>query len=193
MRILVVEDGPSVAQVLAEVLRVEGHDVLVALDGVEALNVVETTTVDGVFLDLVMPGLDGLSVLSRIRSRFPDLPVVILSGSDELWLLYLLASGSGIALVFDNPSKHALIYQLVGRESLPNAISLNVTLRMWEIIEQQGNLWLTALAHSRLSELYMRREQGAQAMFHLRAGAAAQQELGAWPALSQFQPGPASV
>ena len=56
MRILVVEDDPSVAQVLAEVLRVEGHDVLVALDGVEALNVVETTTVDGVFLDLVMPG-----------------------------------------------------------------------------------------------------------------------------------------
>src|SRR5438093_10409347 len=83
MRILVVEDDPSVAQVLAEVLRVEGHDVLVALDGVEALNVVETTTVDGVFLDLVMPGLDGLSVLSRIRSRFPDLPVVILSAHAE--------------------------------------------------------------------------------------------------------------
>jgi CheY-like chemotaxis protein len=83
MRILVVEDDPSVAQVLAEVLRVEGHDVLVALDGVEALNVVERTTVDGVFLDLVMPGLDGLSVLSRIRSRFPDLPVVILSAHAE--------------------------------------------------------------------------------------------------------------
>ena len=83
MRILVVEDDPSVAQVLAEVLRVEGHDVLVALDGVEALNVVETTTVDGVFLDLIMPGLDGLSVLSRIRSRFPDLPVVILSAHAE--------------------------------------------------------------------------------------------------------------
>ena len=83
MRILVVDDDPSVAQVLAEVLRVEGHDVLVALDGIEALNVVETTPVDGVFLDLVMPGLDGLTVLSRIRSRFPDLPVVILSAHAE--------------------------------------------------------------------------------------------------------------
>jgi CheY-like chemotaxis protein len=62
MRILVAGDDPSVAQALAEVLRVEGHDVLVALGGVEALNVVETTTVDGVFLDLVMPGLDGFSV-----------------------------------------------------------------------------------------------------------------------------------
>lgn len=92
MRILVAGDDPSVAQALAEVLRVEGHDVLVALDGVEALNVVETTTVDGVFLDLVMPGLDGLSVLSRIRSRFPDLPVVILSshaGPPTRWRLVM--------------------------------------------------------------------------------------------------------
>jgi CheY-like chemotaxis protein len=92
MRILVVENDPSVAQALGEVLRVEGHDVLVAPDGVEALNVVETTTVDGVFLDLVMPGLDGLSVLSRIRSRFPDLPVVILSshvGPPTRWRLVM--------------------------------------------------------------------------------------------------------
>ena len=92
MRILVAGDDPSVAQALAEVLRVEGHDVLVALDGVEALNVVETTTVDGVFLDLVMPGLDGRSVLSRIRSRFPDLPVVILSsraGPPTRWRLVM--------------------------------------------------------------------------------------------------------
>lgn len=83
MRILVVEDDPSVAQVLADVLRFEGHDVLVALDGVEALNVLETTTVDGVFLDLVMPGLDGLTVLSRVRIRYPTLPVVILSAHAE--------------------------------------------------------------------------------------------------------------
>src|SRR5436190_3218544 len=69
MRILVVEDDPSVAQVVADALRLEGHDVLVALDGGEGLSVLETSVVDGVFLDLVMPGLDGLTVLSRIRSR----------------------------------------------------------------------------------------------------------------------------
>ena len=79
MRILVVEDDPSVAQVVADALRLEGHDVLVALDGGEGLSVLETSVVDGVFLDLVMPGLDGLTVLSRIRSRHPNLPVVILS------------------------------------------------------------------------------------------------------------------
>lgn len=57
------------------------------------------------------------------------LAVVAFAGRGDLWLLYVLASGSGVALVFDNPSKHALIYQLVGRAELSNAISLNVGLQ----------------------------------------------------------------
>jgi MFS family permease len=57
------------------------------------------------------------------------LAAVAFTGTGDLWLLYLLASGTGVALVFDNPSKHALIYQLVDREELPNAISLNVSLQ----------------------------------------------------------------
>jgi MFS family permease len=57
------------------------------------------------------------------------LATVAFVGVEHLWLLYLLAAGTGVALVFDNPSKHALIYQLVGREDLPNAVSLNVSLQ----------------------------------------------------------------
>lgn len=57
------------------------------------------------------------------------LATVAFTGNSTLWLLFLLATGSGIALVFDNPSKHALIYQLVGRDELPNAVSLNVSLQ----------------------------------------------------------------
>src|SRR4051812_10574728 len=57
------------------------------------------------------------------------LAAVAFAGSAHLWLLYLLATGTGVALVFDNPSKHALIYQLVRRDELQNAISLNVSLQ----------------------------------------------------------------
>ena len=57
------------------------------------------------------------------------LATVSFSGTGGVWLLFVLASGTGVALVFDNPSKHALIYRLVGREALPNAISLNVSLQ----------------------------------------------------------------
>ena len=84
MRILVVEDDAAVVGVIAEAIRARGDGALVALDGQEALDLLETTAVDGVFLDLVMPGLNGLAVLARIRSRRPELPVVILSGhADE--------------------------------------------------------------------------------------------------------------
>jgi MFS family permease len=57
------------------------------------------------------------------------LATVAFLGTAHLLPLYVLAAVSGIALIFDNPSKHALIYQLVGRDVLPNAISLNVGLQ----------------------------------------------------------------
>jgi CheY-like chemotaxis protein len=80
MRILIVDDEPSVAEVVAEVIRARGDGALVALDGHEALDILDATPVDGVFLDLVMPGLNGLTVLARIRARHPRIPVVIISG-----------------------------------------------------------------------------------------------------------------
>jgi CheY-like chemotaxis protein len=52
----------------------------VALDGTEALDLLSATPVDGVFMDLVMPGLNGLAVLAQIRNRHPLLPVVVISG-----------------------------------------------------------------------------------------------------------------
>jgi CheY-like chemotaxis protein len=83
MRVLVVDDEPAVAEVIAEAVRTRGDTALVCLDATEALNMLETTPVDGVFLDLVMPGLGGLAALARIRERHPGLPVVILSGHAE--------------------------------------------------------------------------------------------------------------
>ena len=80
MRILIVDDEPSVAEVVAEVIRARGDGALVALDGHEALDILDATPVDGVFLDLLLPGMNGLAVLARIRARHPCIPVVILSG-----------------------------------------------------------------------------------------------------------------
>lgn len=86
MRILVVDDDPSVAEVLAASLRADQHEALVALDATEALRLLESVPVDGVFLDIVLPGMGGLAALSHIRSRHPTTPVVVLSGhaDDEL-------------------------------------------------------------------------------------------------------------
>jgi MFS family permease len=50
------------------------------------------------------------------------------SGAEIVWLAYLLAAAAGTALVFDAPGRHALTFQMVGRDELPNAIALNASL-----------------------------------------------------------------
>jgi CheY-like chemotaxis protein len=80
MRILVIDDQPAVAAVIADGLLESGHQVMVATGGLEGLGILEKTRPDAVFLDLAMPDLDGVEVLRRIRARDRDLPVVVISG-----------------------------------------------------------------------------------------------------------------
>ena len=54
--------------------------------------------------------------------------VLVLGGLETLWVVYLLAVLSSTALVFDAPGRHALTFQMVGREELPNAVALNASL-----------------------------------------------------------------
>jgi MFS family permease len=56
------------------------------------------------------------------------LAVLALTGTAQLWHVYLLAALGGTATVFDAPGRHALTFQLVGRDELPNAVALNATL-----------------------------------------------------------------
>ncbi len=56
------------------------------------------------------------------------LTVLAFSGAEIVWLAYALAAASGTALVFDAPGRHALTFQMVGRDELPNAIALNASL-----------------------------------------------------------------
>jgi MFS family permease len=56
------------------------------------------------------------------------LAVLAFSGAAALWQVYALAALGGTALVFDAPGRHALTFQLVGREELPNAVALNASL-----------------------------------------------------------------
>jgi MFS family permease len=56
------------------------------------------------------------------------LTILAFSGAHIVWLAYLLAAASGTALVFDAPGRHALTFQMVGRDELPNAVALNASL-----------------------------------------------------------------
>ena len=77
-RILVVEDDEAIADVVRRSLRVEGHDVRSAGDGVEALELAHDFAPDLIILDLGLPRLDGTEVLRRVR-KDSDVPILILT------------------------------------------------------------------------------------------------------------------
>jgi signal transduction histidine kinase len=79
IRILVADDEPDILSSLAERLRWMGHEVTTATDGQEAVSAVESHEVDLVFLDVSMPRLNGIDALRRIRKRWPNVPVVMLT------------------------------------------------------------------------------------------------------------------
>jgi len=81
--VLLAEDDPNCAAFMTRALRARGWSVHVARDGRDTLKQVTQRTWDLVMLDLVMPGPDGLQVLSSILEAVPDQPVIIVSGRSD--------------------------------------------------------------------------------------------------------------
>ena len=84
MRLLVVEDEKKTASFLRKALQAEGFAVDVCHDGAEALAAISSTPFDGIILDIMLPGRDGLSVLRQLRSRKITTPVLLLSARGEV-------------------------------------------------------------------------------------------------------------
>ncbi|MFG1847500.1 response regulator transcription factor [Micromonospora carbonacea] len=82
-RVLVVDDDPTVSDVVRRYLEQDGCEVRLAADGADGLAAIATHRPDLVVLDLMMPGIDGLEVCRRIRRQLPDLPVIMLTALGE--------------------------------------------------------------------------------------------------------------
>src|SRR5438093_11519731 len=78
-RVLVVDDEQSLRKILAATLQREGYEVQVASDGEEALGALDRDGADVVVTDLVMPKMDGLSLLRNVVSSHPDVPVIVVT------------------------------------------------------------------------------------------------------------------
>ncbi len=93
-RVLVVEDDRKISDLLLDYLRADGFEATPAYDGHEALRLIEQTTPALVILDLMLPGLDGLSVCKTVRVS-SDVPILMLTARvDELDRLLGLDSGA---------------------------------------------------------------------------------------------------
>src|SRR4030095_8740062 len=80
--ILVVEDEASIAEVVSLYLKRAGFNVLIASDGRQAMNIFERQQPAFVIMDLMLPGLDGLSVTRWLRDR-SDVPIIMLTARRE--------------------------------------------------------------------------------------------------------------
>jgi CheY-like chemotaxis protein len=78
--ILLVEDEAISRYAFAQILRSVGHEVREAANGDEALTLLDKHPFDVVITDLVMPGLDGFALVARIRQKWPNTPIVLMSG-----------------------------------------------------------------------------------------------------------------
>lgn len=78
-KILIVDDDPQIRRPLKDRLEANGYRVLQAENGTRGLELAAEENPDMVLLDLQMPEMDGLEVLSRLRQKFPELTVVILT------------------------------------------------------------------------------------------------------------------
>lgn len=84
MRILVVEDEQDLNRILAKTLTAEGYSVDACFDGVEALDYLEGAEYDAIVLDVMMPRMDGFSLLAQMRESGNETPVIFLTAKDSV-------------------------------------------------------------------------------------------------------------
>ena len=84
IRVLTVDDEPSLTELLSMALRYEGWEVSTAASGLQAVKVARKTRPDAIVLDMMLPDFDGLEVMRRIRAEQPEVPVIFLTARDAL-------------------------------------------------------------------------------------------------------------
>ncbi|MGB3092371.1 MAG: sigma-54 dependent transcriptional regulator [Candidatus Zixiibacteriota bacterium] len=79
-RILVVDDEEIVLKSCRKILEGGGHEVLTVLSGQGAFDILEKEPIDIVITDIKMPGIDGIQVLERVKEKYPDIAVIMITG-----------------------------------------------------------------------------------------------------------------
>lgn len=93
-RILVVDDQREVRSALQRALERGGHEVMVAVDGLDGVRAVRSAPVDLALIDIHMPEMDGIELLINFKAAAPSMPVIVMSGSEQSRRLDLLKDAS---------------------------------------------------------------------------------------------------
>ncbi|MEP7185651.1 MAG: response regulator [Rhodanobacter sp.] len=84
-RMLVIDDSPTICAVLGKMLRLDGYRAVSATDGAEAIEMARREQPTLIFLDVIMPGMNGFRVLKKLRQDplTADIPIVMISGNQQ--------------------------------------------------------------------------------------------------------------
>jgi DNA-binding response OmpR family regulator len=104
-RILVIDDEPSVRELLSVMLTEEGYEVVEAADGEAGMRLFRENPADLVITDLIMPEKEGIETIMDLRRNFPDVKIIAMSGGGIIHAEdYLgMARGVGAHCVFEKP------------------------------------------------------------------------------------------
>jgi DNA-binding response OmpR family regulator len=101
--ILVVDDEPSILRMISKILQREGHTLLTAKNGNEALVVFGVSDIDLVIVDIIMPEKEGIETIMDLRGKSPDLNIIAMSGggyaNPEGYLITAKALGANATLL----------------------------------------------------------------------------------------------
>ena len=79
-RVLIAEDDTAVREFVSRALTHDGHEVVTAIDGMEALDVLHDDIFDLLLTDIVMPNLDGIALALKVAKDYPAMPVLLMTG-----------------------------------------------------------------------------------------------------------------
>jgi len=84
MRILVVDDNEQMRELLRVILERAGHEIAEAANGKVAMNLLKTVPADLVITDIIMPEMEGIDLIMTIRTRYPGVRIIAISGGGRI-------------------------------------------------------------------------------------------------------------
>ena len=115
MKILVVDDDINIQRLYQEELEEEGYEVIIASTGKDALEIFENKDPDIVTLDILMPDIDGISLLRKMKEKRPDIPIIMSTAYDYRDDFAVWASEAYIVKSSDLAELKKTIKNLIGK------------------------------------------------------------------------------
>ena len=102
-RILVIDDDPDMRAFLEEILKSAGYEIILAADGREGVERYRASRADLVITDLYMPNQEGLETIRELRTRYPEVAIIAMSGRTAALTMLSIAQKFGAVGILHKP------------------------------------------------------------------------------------------